>query len=93
MKLCITVQSTLRDLAFFVREVRTTSWAELLDFEFFGHRALVLGGRVVCTAALAARHFNQVTHGILLRLSSKTQSNPMLMPESGAIGAEPTHLA
>src|SRR5581483_8592410 len=55
--------SALRDLALFVLEVLSAHGAELLDLELLGHRPLVLGRRVVCTAAIAARHLDEVAHG------------------------------
>src|SRR5579864_7418561 len=54
---------TLRDLALFVREVLPAHGAELLDLELLGHRPLVLRGRVVRAAAVAARHLDEVAHG------------------------------
>src|SRR5580704_7748852 len=62
-------RSTLRDLAFFVREVLPAHGAKLLQLELLGHRALVLGRRVVGAATVAAGHLDDVTHGESVRLA------------------------
>jgi hypothetical protein len=36
--------------------------AKLFHLELFGHRPLVLGGRVIGAAAFAAGHFDDVAH-------------------------------
>src|ERR1019366_2619887 len=74
--------STLRDLPLFVRIVLPAHGAELLDLELLGHRPLVLRGRVVRAAAVAAGHLDEVAHGGSLGRRKLPQGGPVVKGES-----------
>jgi hypothetical protein len=54
--------STLRDLALFVRLMIAARRAVLLDFELLRHRALVLGSHVVVAVAGTASKHQFIAH-------------------------------
>jgi hypothetical protein len=45
--------------------------AELLDLELFGHRPLVLGGRVIGAVAVTAGHLDEIAHDVFLKFIAR----------------------